>query len=291
MFESLVLSGGGSKGLYTLGALRYADENKYLDTVNNYIGTSIGSVIVLLLVCGYKPIEIFQYIYMKENFLDINQIIDVDIFQIHVKWGLAKSDKFISKIETMVREKYKDKTSILYKFSDENRLPTLLELYNLTKKNLIICVSNVSKMVEEYFSYKTEPNLVCTEAIKMSCSLPMVFHKEEYKDCLYVDGGLVDNFPILHPDVVNTKTLAIYLSLDYSKNIISLQDYLIRIVSLSAFQLSKYNMNHANKNCKIINIFTKDDSLLKISMSSKDKMDMFVSGYDSTRSQFGANNV
>ena len=48
-FTRLVLSGGGSKGLAMLGALHYIHENNGLDSINEYWGTSVGSIIILLL--------------------------------------------------------------------------------------------------------------------------------------------------------------------------------------------------------------------------------------------------
>lgn len=51
MADTIVLSGGGIKGIGQLGALHYCREKGYLDMlrVNTLAGTSIGSIICLLL--------------------------------------------------------------------------------------------------------------------------------------------------------------------------------------------------------------------------------------------------
>ena len=47
-YQSLVLSGGGPKGIIQLGMLNVYHHLGELDNIQNYVGTSIGSVISLL---------------------------------------------------------------------------------------------------------------------------------------------------------------------------------------------------------------------------------------------------
>ena len=44
-FDTLVLSGGSTKGIIILGALQYLADNFYLSEVKNFIGTSSGAII------------------------------------------------------------------------------------------------------------------------------------------------------------------------------------------------------------------------------------------------------
>jgi patatin-like phospholipase/acyl hydrolase len=120
-FDAVVLSGGGIKGLLTLGALHYHYMKGDFDMkyVHTYVGTSIGSDINLLLVCGYTPLEIFIKIYEIENFFDVtdcNNIWDMSTFM-----GLMDINNFMSKIEKMVENVF-------------GCVPTLQELYNMTQK-------------------------------------------------------------------------------------------------------------------------------------------------------------
>ena len=61
-YDTLVISGGSSTGIVTLGSLQYAYDNYFLSKVENYIGTSSGAIICYLLIIGYTPIEIIVYI-------------------------------------------------------------------------------------------------------------------------------------------------------------------------------------------------------------------------------------
>ena len=61
-FDTLVLSGGSSKGILILGALQYAYDNFLLNDIDIYVGTSSGAIIGYLLAIGYTPLEIIVYI-------------------------------------------------------------------------------------------------------------------------------------------------------------------------------------------------------------------------------------
>ena len=61
-YDTLVLSGGSTKGIIILGSLQYLYDNFYLSKIKNYIGTSSGAIICFLLAIGYTPIEIIVYI-------------------------------------------------------------------------------------------------------------------------------------------------------------------------------------------------------------------------------------
>ena len=65
IYTRLVLSGGETKGVAQLGALHYFWENGQLNyqSITHYAGASVGSLISLLLVCGYTPFEIWTHVY------------------------------------------------------------------------------------------------------------------------------------------------------------------------------------------------------------------------------------
>lgn len=50
----LVLSGGGTKGYEMLGSLKYLEKIGYLDKIETFYGTSIGSIISFFLAIGLR---------------------------------------------------------------------------------------------------------------------------------------------------------------------------------------------------------------------------------------------
>ena len=153
-YDAVVISGGGNKGILSLGALHYEYEKGTYDPeyTRIYAGTSIGAVISLLMICGYTPMEAFTEIYKMAYFFnvgDCHSIWDVVKFM-----GLMSIRGFAQRIEDLVRAKLGD-------------IPTLRELKKRTGKTLVVTGANVTKMKGEYYTYKTRPNLGCVNAVKM----------------------------------------------------------------------------------------------------------------------------
>ena len=60
-YDTLVVSGGSSKVLLTIGSLQYCYDNFLLKNIKTYIGTSSGAMLCYLLIIGYSPIDIIIY--------------------------------------------------------------------------------------------------------------------------------------------------------------------------------------------------------------------------------------
>jgi NTE family protein len=112
------------------------------------------------------------------------------------------------------------------------------------KNELIIVCSDVERKETIYFSSLTTPNKSVSEAVRMSCSVPMLFVPGEYNKRLIVDGGLTDNF-----------------SLDYyknNKNIIG-----IRLISSDKKVINKGVIKRKINNKKINSRFDYISSLIE----------------------------
>ncbi len=196
-FDALVLSGGSTKTIFHLGVLHYYYEKKVFEplSIKEYAGTSAGSIINLLLICGYLPIEIFNEVYALTNLFSSSENNIWDLFQY---WGLLSIDPPIKLVEDLVIKKL-------------GYIPTLSKLRDLTGKTLIAPAVNMTKKCLVYFSPETHPNLRCTDLCKLSSKLPLIFQRVSYNGDYYEDGGLADNFPTsVIPS--NRNVLAIYVT-------------------------------------------------------------------------------
>jgi arachidonate 5-lipoxygenase len=76
----------------------------------------------------------------------------------------------------------------------------LRQLYYLLPSFAVPCLhpsaTNVSCMAEEYFHVKTAPDMRITDAVRMSVALPVLVQPVDYKGSIYVDGGLLCNYPV-----------------------------------------------------------------------------------------------
>jgi len=189
--KNLVIGGGGITGFGILGILKNLDDNKLLNDIRNYLGTSIGSIICTLLIIGFTIEEIYDFAYE----LDFNKILDNgDIDCLLENYGLKDINilRYILKRLIITKE--------------PNYEITFIELYNKYKKNLIVngvCIDSNSMI---FFNKKKSPNMKVIDAICISSCIPIVFTPFKFDNKMWVDGGIINNFPIdyFHKSMDNT---------------------------------------------------------------------------------------
>lgn len=269
-YKTIVLSGGGSSGIAFLGALHHLIDVEKLDleNVDEFVGTSIGSVISLLLLIGYSPLEI------------LDEVLEIDQFFVHQKstnmianFGAFRIDGFIDHVQRMLQRR------------GWKTVPTFCELYKKTGKTLIISGVNITKCQIEYFSHLSTPTMLCTDAIKISCNVPLIFQKITYNNDLYVDGGLLDHFPL---DIVNDgkkRILAVCLSnMNPIEKPDSFSPYMFTVMSLPLLLLAKVN-SCTSQNVTRIMLYpnakkqTKPSRLIGLDLEAQNKYDLFFHGY------------
>lgn len=182
-YEGLCMSSGGYRGLGMLGSLVVLDMKGYLRNVKYFSGCSVGSVIMLLYACGWKPIEL----YMKSVTVRIfNGLSDLNLKQFKSKFGLISNDMIRKELESLVLEKRK-------------KIPTLLELYN-EGYYLAFSVADRRSKQGIKIDYISDPTLLGTEACLMSSNIPFIFAPIEYKGMKISDGALTNPFPLDYID-------------------------------------------------------------------------------------------
>jgi predicted acylesterase/phospholipase RssA len=70
---------------------------------------------------------------------------------------------------------------------------TFKEIYELTKKKLIINATNINDHKVEYFSHETFPDVKVVDAVCASLSVPLVFPAFEINGKFYHDGCFLNN--------------------------------------------------------------------------------------------------
>lgn len=268
MFDTVVISGGGSKGYLALGALDYAIQNEMAKNITTYVGCSIGSAICLLLVCGYKPKEILHQL----SSIDLFHAAESNVIDIATKYGLIDIESFAYKYRHLVRKKFDIE-------------PTLKELYDATGINLIIPAVNVSTQEMEYFNHISRPNMLCVDAVKCSCAVPFVFHRVEYEGNFYADGGLVDNFPIKYVDNGTRKVLGIRTSFKAARPDTNILSYIYKLIFIPINELQDVKSMDLSMNCYVVNVKDTDTSFIDLHNTYEVNLKMFTDGYKCFRDQ------
>ena len=235
----LVFNGGGAKGAaHPMAYAAFIACGGDIEQVTDVAGTSAGSIMAGMVALGYTSEEIHRQ--MSKDFMDF---LDEDSGLIKVSKKVRKTTgklqagknkaialgplliagpKIKERIEKnlgifkgealrlWVEEKIKTKLEALGLGLVDHC--TFLELHELSKQNrkikdLHVVSLNANTQVIEYFNYKNTPNVILSDAIRASSSIPMFFeaHQICFKDQhrrrvamkdRYLDGGVINNYPI-----------------------------------------------------------------------------------------------
>jgi len=236
--RNLIFEGGGVKGLAYVGALEKSIETNLIDLneIKRLAGTSAGSITATLLGVGYDTNDLKQLLesFNLEDFLDsefkepllnlkkelklkelgLNLIFNnIFLFKDILKKlndnnGLFPGDLFHNYIDDKIFEKLKIKNAT---FNDLKQAIEQNEQQNSKLKYLFLTGSNLSTGKYEIFSHLHTPDMIISDAVRISMSIPIIFYPHKYyiknekgerivkqskQNILYVDGGLLNNYPI-----------------------------------------------------------------------------------------------
>lgn len=208
---NLVLSGGGLKGLATLAAIKVFYDNKLLDNLTSIAASSVGALIAGLYCIGYTFDELYKLV-MK---LDIDNIVCANPANFLDCFALDTGERFEYVITKIIESKNLKKTI------------TLKEVYEIRKINLVIACTCLNTGQICYFSHISTPDIPLLTCIRMSTSIPIIFKPVIYKGNTYVDGSVMDNYPIHLFKNDLARTIGIYVkdAYSYKTQINSIESY------------------------------------------------------------------
>ena len=228
----LCFSGGGVKGISYIGALEELEKNEIinLNNINIYCGTSVGSMYSFLLNIGLSIIEIKDFI-IAFNFSKLAG--EVDCINFFENFGINNGERVKYIFIKFIEIKYNKKDI------------TFLELYEITKKKIIIIGTNLTDCKEEVFSVDLTPNFSVITAIRISMSVPVIFTPVKIDNIVYVDGGILNNFPINH--CPENKTLGLYIKNSKKNDIKSIQNLITSCFAIVGDSISEKTISDINK--------------------------------------------
>ncbi len=228
--ENLVFEGGGVKGIAFCGAVKYLEENGIMPNVKRLIGSSAGAITAGALAVGYKSYEVEKI--LKEtnfiNFLDDSWGVIGDIYRFINEYGLYRGDIFYRWIGKFIKEKTNNE-NISFK--------QVFEKYGI---DLVITGTNVDRQKAVYFNHTDYPNMPIRLAIRISMSIPYVFRSIYFDGDYYVDGGVLDNYPIWYFKDIE-KTLGFKLVNDNEKRDDQIYHVDNRIRNIKGFSINLLN--------------------------------------------------
>lgn len=269
MITNIVFSGGGVRCLAYMGVLKYFEHEDLKKGVQTIVGTSGGALFALVFILNYTFVEL-QHLALH---LDLNSLQDIsseNLFKFFSNYGLDSGHKLDRFIDLLIEKKLGKKQV------------TFLELYKLYNIKLIINGTCVNTRTVEYFNHITTPNMLVNTAIRISCSIPIMFNSVNIGDKVYVDGGIVDNYPM---DIFKhelCKTLGFYILYKNDKHdeINSIDKFMLNILLAINNKFESLLLENYKDNTVIIE---SDVGHVDFNISDTDKLNIIKKGFDSTK--------
>jgi NTE family protein len=203
-YKNLVMEGGGVRGLAYSGALEVLENKHILNNIDRVAGSSAGAIAGLMVALGYNSKEIDSILQtLKIQDFNDGKFFFSKIKRVKKEYGVYKGDKF----ETWLGQLIESKTG--------NADITFNELHQLhmedkTFKDFYCTGTNISQQRIEILSWQTWPKMKLKTAVHISGCIPFYFKPVPIDSAgnevsltdtlanynLYVDGGMLCNYPI-----------------------------------------------------------------------------------------------
>ena len=194
-YTNLVIDGGGLLGPAYVGALAALGD---LAGYTRLMGVSVGSIFAMLLCIGYNIDEIGALIRDTNPKQLINGTL-IDLLSIMSSGGRSTNSVLFELVGTYIAPRF-----------NNNPDATFGDVFAKYRKSLVVVATAVTTNTPRYFNHLSDTDMPVRLAIKISCSIPIVFRYVVYENAPYYDGSfcqydILDYFASRHPG----KTLAL----------------------------------------------------------------------------------
>lgn len=199
----LVFGVGGANGFAHVGAWKALETEwarHHMDMQSQVLGAggaSIGAIIALAVVLGFRAVEFEQF--ADEMLAELEPMLSAaNVLRLYTHKGMISPEPLALFTRQMLKRKlgFEDIT-----FSDLAR--------HVVNKRLVVSVTNHSRMRNELLTLDNSPDLYVWKAVAMSCLIPLVFDPMVHHGDEYVDGGVTNSLP--YEPFPRDKTIAVYL--------------------------------------------------------------------------------
>ena len=260
MISELCISGGSQRGICYLGALYKLEKLGHLkkENLKKVIGVSIGSFVLAVYLLNKSTNDILNMVWTS----NISSFADLKITNI----SLLNSNNFR-----------------LWVYENIGEI-TLKEFYEKTNVHFII----VQACLDEgliHMDYLTHPNVKLYEALIASMSLPFIFEPYVIDGKKYVDGGVLDNFPLY---ILGEDSFGIRMKQQKENNgdITTTINYIKKLFELVHSHINQYK-KPSSKN--IIEIDTSDFNHTDFMINLDEKITLFKRGEEAVEEFFKKN--
>jgi NTE family protein len=178
--QYIVFSSGALGGLSLVGSWQALEEDRgSIRGIKGLSGCSMGSIIATLVSIGFTANELK----IVSSNVKYEDYADHSFISLSESYGIETGRRLMRLVDRLIRYKtgYKH-----MKFKDH---------WRLTGRKLWINTTHVESCKCEYYSVETSPDMLITDAIRRSISIPFLFAAVRTESGTYVDGACYDPVP------------------------------------------------------------------------------------------------
>lgn len=284
---NLVFEGGGVLGVAFVGALRYIFAQGILPGVKKIAGSSAGSFVALALTLGYTVSEISDILFHLDfsKFEDDSFGVIRDLHRLKNEYGICKGDALRAWIQELIHTKLNTKNI------------TFAELYTMTGIFLVVTGTCLNRQKTVFFNKDTTPDMDVSLAVRISSCIPIFFRAVSYSGDIYIDGGVLMNYPLYIFDDTSeiSETLGFKLTgsnehrdseiIHTDIHINNLYKFVETLIGMLLLKIEQTSIKE-NYYSRTVTINTFDMSSTNFKISKSDKQKLIDSGYSSTETFF-----
>ena len=238
----IALAGGGIRGIAHAGVLKALEENDI--KIEAIGGTSAGSIVAALYAMGYKPYYI--YVLFKKYAEEIINIGNAPIvngignFVRCKKIGISGLKDGTS-LENMCNELALRKG---VKVIGDIKMPLAIPAVDIMEAKEYI-FTNCAPRDNPYDNYITEIGI--GKAVRASSSFPAMFCPCEFKNHMFMDGGTLDNIPIIPlKRMCNKKIMAVNFAADPVEENSDVMDIIMKTLDIMGNKISEEGIKQSD---------------------------------------------
>ncbi len=260
----VALSGGGIRGIAHAGALKALEDNDI--HINIIGGTSSGSLIAALYAMGYSPYYI--YILFKKYAKDI---VEINSAPIITGIGNFMFNKKVCMSGLKTGESLEDAYNNIAirkgikKIADITKMQIVIPSVDVKASKEYIFTNTVPKESTDKLQYITDISV--GKAVRASSSFPGIFCPCDFKAHKFLDGGILDNIPVLEVKKQGAdKVIAINFKADDVDENSNMMDIAMRTIDIMGNKISEESLKQSDF---ILTISTDKTGLLDIEKLDK----------------------
>ncbi len=242
MEVGLALAGGGIRGIAHAGVLKALDENNI--KVKAIGGTSAGSIVATLYAMGYKPYYI--YVLFKKYAQEIINISNASI--LNGLGNLIKSKKvgFSGLNDGIMLEKMFNEIALRKRIRliGDIKMPLVISTVDIAEAKEYV-ITNCAPRDNLKDNYITE--IEVGKAVRASSSFPAFFCPCEFKNHIFMDGGVLDNTPVLPlKQICDKKIIAVNFESDSVGEDCDVMDVIMKSLDIMGNKISEKSFEQSD---------------------------------------------